>query len=174
MDKLKLIYKLLPIPLAIITAFAIYFAFNCWQDEKLAVARENQIKTEYEQYKQDNNIVKQIETNIIEAIKNGQANTDNLRNDIDNDLVELRVKVETIERDSTATSDIAYRALRLAKTSRQDYYNLVSAINYNKAIIDGWQQYYCQEIAPKNGTEFMCNADKRAIREISNVHLTDD
>ena len=36
MDKLKLIYKLLPIPLAIITLFAIYFAFNCWQDEKIA------------------------------------------------------------------------------------------------------------------------------------------
>ncbi|WP_294833339.1 hypothetical protein [uncultured Gilliamella sp.] len=36
MDKLKLIYKLLPIPLAIITLFAIYFAFNCWRDEKIA------------------------------------------------------------------------------------------------------------------------------------------
>ena len=156
MDKLKLIHKLLPIPLAIITAFAIYFAFNCWQDEKLAAARENQIKTEYEQYKQDNNAVKQIETNIIEAIKDGHAKTDALRNDVDNGLVELRVQVETVERDSTATSDIAYRALRLAKTSRQDYYNLVNAINYNKAIIDGWQQYYCQEIAPKNKTEFMC------------------
>ena len=155
-DKLKLIYKLLPIPLAIITAFAIYFAFNCWQDEKLAAARENQIKTEFEQYKQDNNTVKQIETNIIEAIKDGHAKTDALRNDVDNGLVELRIQVETVERDSTATSDIAYRALRLAKTSRQDYYNLVNAIEYNKAIISGWQEYYCKEIAPKNKTEFMC------------------
>ncbi|WP_294609775.1 lysis system i-spanin subunit Rz [uncultured Gilliamella sp.] len=156
MDKLKLIHKLLPIPLAIITAFAIYFAFNCWQDEKLAAARENQIKTEYEQYKQDNNAVKQIETNIIEAIKDGHAKTDALRNDVDNGLVELRVQVETVERDSTATSDIAYRALRLARTSQQDYYNLSNAIEYNKAIISGWQEYYCKEIAPKNKTEFMC------------------
>lgn len=156
-DKLKLIYKLLPIPLAIITAFAIYVAYNCWQDEKAAVASADKIKTEYEQYKQDNNTVKQIETNIIEAIKDGHAKTDALRNDVDNGLIELRVQVETIERDSTATSNIANKALRLARTSQQDYYNLSNAIEYNKAIIKGWQKYYCKEIAPKNNTEFMCD-----------------
>lgn len=156
-DKLKLIYKLLPIPLAIITAFAIYVAYNCWQDEKAAVASADKIKTEYEQYKQDNNTVKQIETNIIEAIKDGHAKTDALRNDVDNGLIELRVQVETIERDSTATSNIANKALRLARTSQQDYYNLSNAIEYNKVIIEGWQKYYCKEIAPKNNTEFMCD-----------------
>ena len=155
-DKLKLIYKLLPIPLAIITAFAIYVAYNCWQDEKTAVVRANEAEAKYEKYKQDNNAVKQIEINIIEAIKNGQAKTDALRNDVDNGLIELRVQVESIERDSTATSNIANKALRLARNSQQDYYNLSNAIEYNKTIITGWQEYYCKEIAPKNKTEFMC------------------
>ncbi|MCX8641684.1 MULTISPECIES: lysis system i-spanin subunit Rz [unclassified Gilliamella] len=161
MDKLKLIYKLLPITLAIITAFAIYVAYKCWQDERLAVARENQIKIEFEQYKQSNNAVKQLELNIIETIQNGQAKTDALRNDVDNGLIELRVQVETIERDSTATSNIANKALRLARTSQQDYYNLSNAIEYNKVIIEGWQKYYCKEIAPKNNTEFMCKGLER-------------
>lgn len=164
MDNLKLIYKLLPIPLAIIAAFAMYVSYNCWQDEKLAVARENQIKIEFEQYKQSNNAVKQLELNIIEAIKNGQAKTDALRDDIDNGLVELRVQVETIERDSTATSRTANNALRLARTSQQNYYNLSNAIEYNKALIDGWQKYYCREIAPKNNTKFMCNGVENVSR----------
>lgn len=164
MTNLKLIYKLLPIPLVIIAAFAMYVSFNCWQDKKLAVARANEAEAKYEKYKQDNNAVKQIEINIIEAIKNGQANTDNLRNDIDNGLVELRVKVETIERDSTATSRTANNALRLARTSQQNYYNLSNAIEYNKALIDGWQKYYCREIAPKNNTEFMCNGVENVSR----------
>ncbi|OCG02265.1 lysis system i-spanin subunit Rz [Gilliamella sp. wkB112] len=156
MDKLKCIYKVSPIFCILVACCAIYFAYHSWQGKQFAIATANKLETEFEQYKQSNNIVKQLELNIIETIKNGQVSTDNLRNDIDNGLVELRVKVENIERDSTATSDIAYRALRLAKTSRQDYYNLANAINYNKAIIDGWQQYYCQEIAPKNKTKFMC------------------
>ena len=149
------------IPLLVISIFISYFAYKCWQDERLAVARENKTKSEYEQYKQDNNAVKQIEINIIEAIKDGQANTDNLRNDIDNGLVELRVKVETVERDSTAASRTANNALRLARTSQQNYYNLSNAIEYNKVIIEGWQKYYCKEIAPKNNTEFMCKGLER-------------
>ena len=155
-DKLKLIYKLLPIPLAIITVFVIYFAFNCWRDERLAVARADEAEAKYEKYKQDNNAVKQIETNIIEAIKDGYAKTDALRNDVDNGIVELLVKVESVERDSATASNTANKALRLARTSQQDYYNLSNAIEYNKAIINGWQEYYCKEIAPKNATEFMC------------------
>lgn len=147
--------------LFLVSGFSIYFAFNCWQDERLAVARENQIKTEYERYKQDNNAVKQIEINIIEAIKNGQAKTDALRNDIDSGLVELLVKVESVERDSATASGIANKALRLARTSQQDYYNLSNAIEYNKTIITGWQEYYCREIAPKNNTEFMCKGLER-------------
>ncbi|NUF48639.1 lysis system i-spanin subunit Rz [Gilliamella sp. ESL0250] len=137
--------------------FACYFAFNCWQDKRLAVMRVNKAEEKYEKYIQDNNEVKKIESNIIEAIKNGQAKTNALRNDIDNGLVELRVKVESIERDSATTSGIANKALRLAKSSQQDYYNLTNAIEYNKVIIDGWQKYYCKEIAPKNNTEFMCD-----------------
>lgn len=149
------------IPLLVISIFISYFAYKCWQDERLAVARENKTKSEYEQYKQDNNAVKQIEINIIETIKNGQAKTDALRNDIDSGLVELLVKVESVERDSASTSNIANKALRLARTSQQSYYNLSNAIEYNKALIDGWQKYYCSEIAPKNKTEFMCNGLER-------------
>lgn len=136
--------------------FACYFAFNCWQDKRLAVAKANKAEAKYEKYIRDINEVKKIESNIIEAIKNGYAKTDALRNDIDNGLVELRVKVESVERDSATTSGIANKALRLARTSQQDYYNLTNAISYNRTIIDGWQKYYCQEIAPKNNTQFMC------------------
>ncbi|OCG39041.1 hypothetical protein A9G29_09690 [Gilliamella sp. Fer2-1] len=137
--------------------FAFYLAYNCWQNEKLAVARADTAEAKYEDYKRDNNAVKQIELNIIEAIKNGQTKTDALHNDIDNGLVELRVKVESVERDSTTTSNTASKALRLARASQQDYYNLTNAISYNKAMIDGWREYYCKEIAPKNNTEFMCD-----------------
>ena len=151
-------FKLLKVNISLIIAliFACYFAYNCWQDKRLAVEKANKAEAKYERYIQDNNEVKKIESNIIEAIKNGYAKTDALRNDIDNGLVELRVKVESVERDSTASSNIANKAFRLARTSQQDYYNLTNAINYNRTIIDGWQKYYCQEIAPKNSTEFMC------------------
>ena len=144
-----------------ILIFISYFAYKCWQDEKLAVARADKIKTEYENYKYDNNNIKKLESNIIEAIKNGQAKTDALRNDIDSGLVELRVQVESVERDSATASGIANKALRLARTSQQDYYNLTNAIEYNKVIIEGWQKYYCKEIAPKNNTEFMCKGLER-------------
>jgi hypothetical protein len=145
------------ITLISILVFVSYFAYDCWQDKRLAVSRANKAEAKYEKYIQDNNEVKKIESNIIEAIKNGQVKTDALRNDIDNGLVELRVKVESVERDSATTSGIANKALRLAKTSQQDYYNLTNAIEYNKVIIEGWQKYYCKEIAPKNNTEFMCD-----------------
>ncbi|WP_085165759.1 lysis system i-spanin subunit Rz [Gilliamella bombi] len=144
------------ITLISILAFVSYFAYNCWQDKRLAVSRANKAEAKYEKYIQDNNEVKKIESNIIEAIKNGYAKTDALRNDIDNGLVELRVKVESVERDSATTSGIANKALRLAKTSQQDYYNLTNAIEYNKVMIEGWQKYYCKEIAPKNNSQFMC------------------
>lgn len=156
MNKLKLIYKLSPIFFLFVTFFACYFAYNCWQDERFAVEKANKAEAKYEKYIQDNNEVKKIESNIIEAIKNGYAKTDALRNDIDNGLVELRIKVESVERDSTTAGNAAIQALRLAKSSQQDYYNLTNAIEYNKAIIEGWQKYYCNEIAPKNNTEFMC------------------
>jgi predicted negative regulator of RcsB-dependent stress response len=144
------------ITLISILAFVSYFAYNCWQDKRLAVSRANKAEAKYEKYIQDNNEVKKIESNIIEAIKNGQVKTDALRNDIDNGLVELRVKVESVERDSTASSNIANKALRLARTSQQDYYDLTNAIEYNKVIIESWQKYYCKEIAPKNNSQFMC------------------
>ncbi|NUF50484.1 lysis system i-spanin subunit Rz [Gilliamella sp. ESL0250] len=145
------------ITLISILAFVSYFAYNCWQDKRLAVSRANKAEAKYEKYIQDNNEVKKIESNIIEAIKNGQAKTDALRNDIDNGLVELRVKVESVERNSATAGNAAIQAMRLAKSSQQDYYNLTNAIEYNKVIIEGWQKYYCKEIAPKNGTEFMCD-----------------
>lgn len=164
MNNFRRIYKLLPVPLAIVTVFAIYFAYNCWQNERFAVARADKAEAKYEKYIQDNNAVKQIETNIIEAIKNGYAKTDALRNDIDNGFVELRVKVESVERDSATAGVTAIKALRLARTSQQDYYNLANAIHFNRALIEGWQNYYCGEIAPKNNTKFMCDGVKNVSR----------
>ena len=91
MDKLKLIYKLLPIPLAIITLFAIYFAFNCWQDGKNAkekvitltnqidtlnknIDKNNQIIAQREQEKsQDAMSIKQLHEQMKNAIKNNQC-----------------------------------------------------------------------------------------------------
>ncbi|OTQ71032.1 lysis system i-spanin subunit Rz [Gilliamella sp. N-G2] len=124
---------------------------------QMASARADTLEAEIKQYKADSINIKKLESNIIEAINHGQTNTDNLRNDIDNGLSELLVKVESAQRDSTTASNTAQQALRLAKSSQQDYYNLTNAINYNRAIIEGWQKYYCQEIAPKNSTDFMCN-----------------
>ena len=90
-DKLKLIYKLLPIPLAIITAFAIYVAYNCWQDEKIAkekvitltnqidklnknIDKNNQIIAQREQEKsQDAISIKQLHEQMKNAIKNNQC-----------------------------------------------------------------------------------------------------
>ena len=131
---------------------------------QMASARADKIESEFKQYKADSINIKKLESNIIEAIKHGQDKTDNLRNDIDNGISELLVKVESAERDSAAAGNTAQQALRLAKSARQDYFNLTNAINYNDAIITGWQKYYCTEIAPKNKTEFMCDEVKNVSR----------
>ncbi|WP_392559775.1 lysis system i-spanin subunit Rz [Orbus mooreae] len=143
--------------LTVALLFVSYFAWNCWQDERRAIAEKERINSEFAEYKTNNKAVKQLELNLIEAINNANKNTDDLRNNVDNGLIELLVKVESIERDSATTSNTADQALRLAKSARQDYYNLRSGINYNKTMIDGWQRYYCLEIAPKNNTKFMCD-----------------
>lgn len=127
---------------------------------QMASARADMLEAEVKQYKADSINIKKLESNIIEAIKHGQDKTENLRNDIDNGVSELLVKVESIERNSASAGNSAQQALRLAKSARQDYFNLTNAISYNKTLIDGWQRYYCQAIAPKNGTEFMCNEVK--------------
>ncbi len=127
---------------------------------QMASARADKLEAEIEQYKADNINIKKLESNIIEAIKRDQYKTDTLRNNIDNGISELLVKVESVERNSASAGNTAQQALRLAKSARQDYFNLTNAINYNKTLIDGWQIYYCQTIAPKNGTEFMCNEVK--------------
>lgn len=161
MDKLKRVYLLSPIVLLAVAIFAIYFAYGCYQNERIAKAQIGKLEAEFKQYKADSINIKKLESNIIEAIKHGQDKTDNLRNDIDNGISELLVKVESAERDSAAAGNTAQQALRLAKSARQDYFNLTNAIDYNKAIITGWQKYYCTEIAPKNKTEFMCNEVKK-------------
>ena len=164
MDKLKRVYLLSPIVLLAVAIFAIYFAYGCYQNERIAKAQIGKLEAEFKQYKADSINIKKLESNIIEAIKHGQDKTDNLRNDIDNGISELLVKVESAERDSAAAGNTAQQALRLAKSARQDYFNLTNAIDYNKAIITGWQKYYCTEIAPKNKTEFMCDEVKNVSR----------
>ena len=157
MNKLTLLIKLLPYGCIVITGLALYFAYHCWQGEQLAMAKTVALEAQFNAYKQGNNAIKLIESNILETIKDEQVKTDSLRDDVDNGLVELRIKVATLERNSAATGDIADKALRLAKSSQQDYYRLTHAISYNQALIEGWQQYYCQVIAPQNNTLFMCN-----------------
>lgn len=137
--------------------FTSYFAYDCWQDENKAKAEVDRINAEFTQYKEDNKAVKQLEKNIIEVINNANNTTNELRNNVDNGLVELLVKVESIERDTTTASTAADQALRLARTTQQNYYNLTNAINYNKTRIDGWQKYYCMILAPKNGGESVCS-----------------
>lgn len=131
---------------------------------QMASARADTLEAEIKKYKADSINIKKLESNIIEAIRHGQTNTNNLRNDIDNGLSELLVKVESAQRDSATAGSIAQQALRLAKSSQQDYYNLTNAIGFNKALIEGWQKYYCQEIAPKNDTEFMCDEVQNVSR----------
>ena len=145
------------IPLLVISIFISYFAYHCWQGEKRAMAKMVALEAQFNAYKQGNNAIKLIESNILETIKDEQVKTDSLRDDVDNGLVELRIKVATLERNSAATGDIADKALRLAKSSQQDYYHLTHAIRYNQTLIEGWQQYYCQVIAPQNNTQFMCD-----------------
>lgn len=138
-------------------------ALNYKHKAQMANARADTLEAEFTQYKADNINIKKLEANIIEAIKHGQVNTDTLRNDIDNGISELLVQIESVERNNATAGDTAQRALRLAKSARQDYFNLTNAINYNNAIITGWQKYYCTEIAPKNKTEFMCNEVKSGL-----------
>lgn len=145
------------IPLLVIIIFISYFAYRCWKDEQIAITKTLTLEAQFKAYQQNNNAIKQIESTIIETIKDEQAKTENLRDNVDNGLVELRVKVAAIERNSATTSDVAEQALRLAKSSQQDYYRLTNAIGYNRAIIEGWQEYYCKAIAPKNNTQFMCD-----------------
>ena len=156
MNKFTLLPKILPYCCIFITFFALYFAYRCWKDEQIAITKTLTLEAQFKAYQQNNNAIKQIESTIIETIKDEQAKTENLRDNVDNGLVELRVKVAAIERNNATTGDIAEQALRLAKSSQQDYYRLTNAIDYNRAIIEGWQQYYCLEIAPKNNTQFMC------------------
>lgn len=157
LSKLQLLYKLSPAVLAALLAFTVYVAYVQYDYKVMAQDERDAVKQEYKDYKADNNAVKKIESNLIKEIRNGQKDTDNLRNSVDTGLVELRVKVESISTDSATASNIANRALRLAKSSQQDYYNLVNGIKYNESMILGWQRYYCEIIAPKNGTVSLCN-----------------
>lgn len=157
MEKLKLLYKLSPILLVVITAFALNFAYNCYQDEKAESKRADKAELDFKEYKQSNNAIKQLEVNLIRAYNDGKAQEDDFRSRVDSGLVELHVKVATIERDSTAASLVVERTFRLADSVRQDYYKLRNGIRKNELKLVGWEKYYCTEIAPKNNTEFMCS-----------------
>lgn len=86
-----MIYKLSPIVLFIIACFAIYVAYNCWQDEKIAkekvamltvqidqlnknIEKNNQIIAQREQEKsQDAISIKQLHEQMKNALKNNQC-----------------------------------------------------------------------------------------------------
>ena len=106
-DKLKLIYKLLPIPLAVITAFAIYFAFNCWQDERLAKDEITKLKTEIYQIKQkaesDNQIVANNEQEKVKLENQSQERQEHMNellkdNDCANRFVPMSVSASLYNR----------------------------------------------------------------------------
>ncbi|WP_392565693.1 lysis system i-spanin subunit Rz [Utexia brackfieldae] len=159
LTKLGFLYKRLPTILLILLIFAGYIMIGLYQEKSTYKTELNKMRAEFVKYQTDTNFIKQLEIHLQKVIKDGQTHSDKLRNDIDNNFIQLRVKVESIEQDSTTSSHIADRALQLATFTRQDYYNLINGIGYNQVMINGWQQYYCSEIAPKNQTEFMCIKD---------------
>lgn len=91
MDKLKQIYRLSPIVLLVITVFASYFAYKCFQDEQTAkkqlteltsrleklqqiIEKNNQIIAQREQEKaQDAISIKQLHEQMKDALKNNQC-----------------------------------------------------------------------------------------------------
>ena len=52
MDKLKQIYRLLPIVLLVITVFASYFAYQCYEDEQTAKRELAELTSQLEQLQQ--------------------------------------------------------------------------------------------------------------------------
>ena len=94
MDKLKQIYRLSPIVLLVITVFASYFAYQCFQDEQTAkkqlteltsrleklqqiIEKNNQIIAQREQEKaQDAMSIKQLQEQMKDALKNNQCAND--------------------------------------------------------------------------------------------------
>ncbi|MCX8727073.1 hypothetical protein [Gilliamella sp. B2838] len=100
MDKLKLIYKLLPIPLVIITVFAIYSAFTCWQDKKTAqkesqtlsdkisqleqtIDKNNQIIAQREKEKTQSVVsIKQLHEQLKDVLKNNRCANEDMPSNI--------------------------------------------------------------------------------------------
>ena len=52
MDKLKQIYRLLPIVLLVITVFASYFAYQCYEDEQTAKQKMTELSSQMQQLQQ--------------------------------------------------------------------------------------------------------------------------
>ncbi|OTQ74711.1 hypothetical protein [Gilliamella sp. N-G2] len=91
MEKLKQIYRLSPIVLLVITVFASYFAYQCFQDEQTAkkqlteltsrleklqqvIEKNNQIIAQREQEKARDAIsIKQLHEQMKDALKNNQC-----------------------------------------------------------------------------------------------------
>lgn len=145
------------ITLLLILCGSLAYAVSVEYKENQLLKKEiSQISTQFNEYKKNNNSIKQLEVNLIKALKNEHNKENAFRHAVDSGLVELRVKVDSLERDSAAAGDTIEHTARLAASVRQDYYCLRKGICWSKKIIEYWQKYYCLEIAPKNKTEFMC------------------
>lgn len=142
--------------LAILCCSLVYVAIDQYQDKTQLKIDLKVVNAKFEQYKTDNNSVKQLDLKIMGALEDGNKNTNNLRDAVNAGLVELLVRTEAIERDSSGASTSIQNAVRLAESTRQDYYDLRNGIEQNRIMILGWQEYYCKIIAPKNKTEYLC------------------
>lgn len=149
--------KIIAVLAAVLAAFLIYW-YVSYLDNKIDDLQSslNKMSTTFEQYKLDVTSVNKLSTELgakLELDKNTNAN---LRNDVANNFSELRVKIDSVGRNTAAAIVSNAETARIAESTRQDYFNLRDQIAENNLMIIGWQKYYCDIIAPKNNTQYLC------------------
>ena len=117
MDKLKLINKLSPIFLIFVTFFACYFAYNCWQGEKIAKEKVTALTVQIEQ------LNKNIE-------KNNQIIADNelLKRELENQSLERQEQINEQLKDNDCAKQfvpmpVSASLYNRAKGIRESTYN---------------------------------------------------
>ncbi|XKM12675.1 hypothetical protein RCS94_06510 [Orbaceae bacterium ac157xtp] len=95
LNKIKLLYKLSPILLTIIVVFAIYFAYNCYQDEKNANNKIIELFGKLEQLEQ-----KQIITNQVIA---ENATT---KIELENKSIELQEQINELLKNNQCANEL--------------------------------------------------------------------
>lgn len=111
------------------------------------------IKISFNSYKLDVVKIAEQGLKLQQEFDNEKTKNDDLRNRVDNGFSRLSVN---ISRYSTAQSKLIEETAELNRNARQDYFTLRQQLKENELIIYGWQRYYCDIIAPKNGTQSLC------------------